>query len=651
MAADPTVIDRIADALDIKYRRYFRDGTGGARLTFEERRLLDAVRANPSSGQMLALTPYLRDAGQGTETEENALYNVGVALGVRDREIKSVWDRISNLGSDFVTTKPLGDDYNYPSDVPPVPGEPAAGRLPGGGEAERSPVVDAIIDLMGEEFRKWYGGRESGLSVADRKRAAEALANPSNPDLQALAKFSVYPSNMPNREIAFMQAARDMAGPVRTSVAQEEQQLAGVVETLSETRVAYYDPDLGRAVYLAPREAREQGLSRVVTQEPAAGEPAAPAAAPPSETMVSVYNPQTSTVERMTAQDAIDLGLMTREEVSALYSAGVGVSGVATGMGGVPAGGDGAPSGGLGGVAGGVVPPAEDVMLPEDWEKAAEEQYGAYWAIFKYNPELKQILLDATMNDWSDDKFRAALEQTDWWKTTTQSARQFDMEEATDPATVQTKIDNRAAELQQIARTQGVTLAEQTASQIARDSLRGGWNYQTYSTAVTSEAVKSTAGLSQLRAGKIGQDIREMAASYGISLSDTEINSYVNKFAVGEESNVSFEGKMREYAKVLYPAISNQIDAGSTFTDIVAPYRSKAAAILELEPDQIDFMDSKYLAAVTKTNDKGEQSMMSAREWEQELRTNRQFGYEFTQQAQSSAYSVADEIANLFGRV
>lgn len=298
-----------------------------------------------------------------------------------------------------------------------------------------------------------------------------------------------------------------------------------------------------------------------------------------------------------------------------------------------------------------VAPPVEDVMLPEDWEKAAEEQYGAYWAIFKYNPELKQILLDATMEDWSDTKFRAELEQTDWWKTTTQSARQFDMEEATDPATVQTKIDNRAAELQQIARTQGVTLSAATASQIARDSLRGGWNYQTYSTAVTSEAVKSTAGLSQLRAGKIGQDIRETAASYGISLSDTEINSYVNKFAVGEESNVSFEGKMREFAKVLYPSISNQIDAGSTFTDIVAPYRSKAAAILELNPDQIDFMDSKYLAAITKTNDKGEQSMMNAREWEQELRTNREFGYEFTKQAQSNAYSVADQIANLFGRV
>lgn len=311
---------------------------------------------------------------------------------------------------------------------------------------------------------------------------------------------------------------------------------------------------------------------------------------------------------------------------------------------------------GIGGGDGGggvsVAPaPEEDVMLPEDWEQAAQEQYGAYWAIFKYNPELKQLLLDATQQDWSDDKFRAAIEATTWWKTTTESARVFDMEEATDPATVQTKIDNRAMELKNIALNQGVTLSDETAAQIARDSLRGGWSYQTYTTAVTAEAVKSTAGLSQLRAGAIGEKIRQTAYDYGISLSDTEINTYVNKFAVGEESDETFEGKMREWAKVLYPAISSNLDSGSTFQDVIDPYKSKAAALLELEPDQIDFLDSKYLAAITKTNDKGEQSMMSAREWEQELRTNRSFGYEFTQRAQSDAYRVADQIADLFGRV
>lgn len=419
--------------------------------------------------------------------------------------------------------------------------------------------------------------------------------------------------------------------------------------------------------YTARYRAAKDAIASELTATPTAPTPAGTEVVGPASEipgLVGTSRPGVTTDFRPPPDESIEpgeLAMPSREQIaefqaSQAYAGAAGVTGVARDPGMAPTttaavsdGGDGNGVGGVGDVA--VAPPVEDVMLPEDWEKAAEEQYGAYWAIFKYNPELKQILLDATMEDWSDTKFRAELEQTNWWKTTTQSARQFDMEEATDPATVQTKIDNRAAELQQIARTQGVTLSAATAAQIARDSLRGGWNYQTYSTAVTSEAVKSTAGLSQLRAGKIGQDIRETAASYGISLSDTEINSYVNKFAVGEESNVSFEGKMREFAKVLYPSISNQIDAGSTFTDIVAPYRSKAAAILELNPDQIDFMDSKYLAAITKTNDKGEQSMMNAREWEQELRTNREFGYEFTQQAQSNAYSVADQIANLFGRV
>lgn len=419
--------------------------------------------------------------------------------------------------------------------------------------------------------------------------------------------------------------------------------------------------------YTARYRAAKDAIASELTVTPTAPTPGATEVIGPASEipgLVGTSRPGVTTEFRPPPDESIEpgeLAMPSREQIaefqaSEAYAGAAGLTGVARDPGMAPtttaAVSDGEDGGGVGGVGDvAVAPPVEDVMLPEDWEKAAEEQYGAYWAIFKYNPELKQILLDATMNDWSDTKFRAELEKTNWWQTTTQSARQFDMEEATDPATVQTKIDNRAAELQQIARNQGVTLSEQTASQIARDSLRGGWNYQTYSTAVTSEAVKSTAGLSQLRAGKIGQDIRETAASYGISLSDTEINSYVNKFAVGEESNVSFEGKMREFAKVLYPSISNQIDAGSTFTDIVAPYRSKAAAILELNPDQIDFMDSKYLAAITKTNDKGEQSMMNAREWEQELRTNREFGYEFTQQAQSNAYSVADQIANLFGRV
>ena len=279
------------------------------------------------------------------------------------------------------------------------------------------------------------------------------------------------------------------------------------------------------------------------------------------------------------------------------------------------------------------------------------EQYGGYWAIFQNNPELKKLLIDATSNSWAPDKFQYEIEQTDWWKTTTESARVFDTEEATDPATVQTKIDNRVATINDYALQFGVRVSSETAAELARDSLRGGWSEQILQTAITNEATKSTAGVSQLRAGYIGQQIRSSANSYGIRLGDTELNSWVQKWASGAESKESVEAAMREWSKVLYPSISTYIDEGRTFQDIVSPYKSLAAGLLELDAEQIDFTEPKWLAAISKEDKAGDQKLMSATEWQREIRTNRDFGFEFTKQAQNQAYAIANQMAELFGRV
>ena len=296
--------------------------------------------------------------------------------------------------------------------------------------------------------------------------------------------------------------------------------------------------------------------------------------------------------------------------------------------------------------------PATDV-IPEDWEQAAKEQYGAYWAIFQYQPELQQLLIDATREGWDPSKFQYQLEQTGWWQTTTESARLFDAEEATDPATVQTNIDNQVAAINQIALNFGVRLSSETAAKIARDSLRGGWatNPALMQTAITNEATKSTGGVSQLRAGYIGQQIREAANMYGVNLGDAELNSWVQKWASGAENQQSVTAAMQEWSKVLYPSISTYIDQGRTFQDIVAPYKSVAAGLLELEPGQIDFTEPKWLAAISQEDKAGQQKLMSASEWQREIRTNRDFGFEFTKQAQDQAYLIANQMAELFGRV
>jgi len=95
-----------------------------------------------------------------------------------------------------------------------------------------------------------------------------------------------------------------------------------------------------------------------------------------------------------------------------------------------PTGGAGGGGGTGGGMAGGTQPstqtgtqPSTPAVIPADWEQAAQEQYGGYYAIVKSIPEVATLLQNAVANDWSDAKFQYELSQTTWFKTTSSSAR------------------------------------------------------------------------------------------------------------------------------------------------------------------------------------------------------------------------------------
>ena len=294
--------------------------------------------------------------------------------------------------------------------------------------------------------------------------------------------------------------------------------------------------------------------------------------------------------------------------------------------------------------------PSTLAVIPTDWEQAAQEQYGGYYAIVKSIPEVSTLLQNAVANDWSDAKFQYELSQTTWFKTTSTSARQWDLSEQSDPASTQQKVDNQAAQIKAKALTLGIRLDDTSVAKLAKDSLRGGWDETTITNSIGSQAMQSTAGVSQLRSGYIGQTLRQTAADYGISLSDDTFNQFVNKVATGQESQNSFQQYALQMAKSLFPGIAAQLDAGQTYKQIVDPYKQTAAQILEMNPENIDFVDPKWSKAVTFVTDKGEQRPMNYNEWGDYLRQTRSFGYEFTSEAQSRAYGVANDLARLFGK-
>ena len=301
------------------------------------------------------------------------------------------------------------------------------------------------------------------------------------------------------------------------------------------------------------------------------------------------------------------------------------------------------------------VPAVEvDMGVPEAWETAAMEMYPEYYALVKNVPEIADILKKYIAEEWSETKFLAELRKTNWYKTTTASAREWDLAAGLDPATYQTKINNQAATIEQKALDLGFRLSEDKINELALNSLRLGWSDQFLTNAMGMIIVEGgDPGATQLRQGYYGQQIRGIARDYGVSLDDNTLMSFANKMAVGEETVGSFQDYAMTIAKSLYPTLSEQFDLGRTFSDLTSNYRDIAARTLEIDANSIDFTDPQWAVAVTYQPDPktGEQRMMNLSEWGDYIRKNRSFGYEYTDDAKQKAYKVANELANLFGKV
>ena len=306
-------------------------------------------------------------------------------------------------------------------------------------------------------------------------------------------------------------------------------------------------------------------------------------------------------------------------------------------------------------VNGTYIPPGIDYtwlsqQVPEDWKTAAKELYGAYYDMIKNDPQISDLLERAIKNEYSDAQFQVELEKTKWWRETTANARQFEILEATDPATARAQLDNRIALVRETAQRLGVTLSTESLEGLARNAINLGFDMTAQiEDIVGSEAIRTAGGVSQLRYGYVGNSIRESARKYGVSLSDTTFNEWVNKIAVGSESQQTFESYAQQIARTLYPSLNNGFDRGLSFAEMTDPYAQVASRILEIPGAQVDFTNPKWAQAFTMKDDKGNPMQMSFGEWADYLRTDPSFGWEYTDDAKNRAYTVVNRLGELFG--
>jgi hypothetical protein len=303
----------------------------------------------------------------------------------------------------------------------------------------------------------------------------------------------------------------------------------------------------------------------------------------------------------------------------------------------------------------------------------ARSKYDNVDSIFLYDPELKQILIDAVgdpataKDDMEEDEFLRRLNASDWAirNASTYRARDAQRREYNDTlgkyntqlelADTQEKKDAILSKIGQLKTTSSYARGLESAKAYIEATASGltgtmsperldAFVKRMYDSANDKDPNIIRRELSALISykpgmqlgGTVGEeltDLRATARANGFNL-DTQfgssINDWLQRLAKGE-SIETFKNTIRGAAKLGLPdKVANLLDQGLDLKDIYAPYRNVMASVLEVAPDSIGLDDKTLRMAI------GPEKEMSIYDFQRQLRKDTRWQYTDNARQESS---------------
>lgn len=292
------------------------------------------------------------------------------------------------------------------------------------------------------------------------------------------------------------------------------------------------------------------------------------------------------------------------------------------------------------------------------WKTIVQEEFGSLWDVYNMNPDVKKVLDEAVKGGYQDDevKMNAKLQNTSWYRTTQQSARQWAVQQSTDPATAESRIVSSIEEIRVNMQKQGFTLPDEALRKLATDSIKFGWSPQQKLNALGSEQVANAQlggaqGMADLRQSSVARGLRAKAAAYYQKPSEEMIGSWTQQILTGQKSEVQFEETMRGSARTQFRSLQPALDKGEDVETAMYAYTQQAKSILgsSVDTSQIDWTQDKWNKALNHRDEKtGEYRQMDLWEWNQYLRTLPE--WQNTDEANSAYGDLAMSLARGFGK-
>ncbi len=287
------------------------------------------------------------------------------------------------------------------------------------------------------------------------------------------------------------------------------------------------------------------------------------------------------------------------------------------------------------------------------------------------DPEVGPLLVKWGAGQIDDVIFESKLHQTEWWRTTSESERQWAARVAVDPATANRQRQQMAVTVRQIQGQLGVDLPQnwrkilwshgQTAqARIADMALSRGWNEDQITRFLMSFATFGQEG--QEPQGGIGLamgQIDRLRAAYMIpGANQRESWKLARKMLTGELDADALEEQFRRQAKARFANnddIVRVLDEGGSLADYFEPYRQTIAQELDMLPEQIDLLGRRWRQVVDHAvttpqgGETGQRRSMTLDEVTKLARS--QSEWSVTRGGQQHEAEMTKNLLNVFGKV
>jgi len=286
-------------------------------------------------------------------------------------------------------------------------------------------------------------------------------------------------------------------------------------------------------------------------------------------------------------------------------------------------------------------------------EQLAQE-YGFALNVIWSVGELRDLFIRALSDkkgQWTPERFQAAVQNTQWYRSNDYYARTAWAQEQVGGADWTDQVNMAKQAVQRRAAQLGAKLTGPELDALSRRFLYEGWG-QGGRAALMDEALSGEISFlpdTRGQTGFIGQagtfidELRQIANANGIRFSDSWYEAEARSVASGLSTEEDSLRKVREQAASRWGSWGEQIRNGQNMYEIASPYINLMADTLELSPDAITLEDPYISRALTGQDG----NPMPLWEFQRQLRNDPRWMN--TNFAQNEVTGVADAVMQMFG--